>query len=112
MEHDKSHKPLQFKVRPETIRNLVQHLAQKTENIKWSKHAEERMEERGITDKFAVSAMRYGSIKGDIEPGKHLGEWKVKMVHKVKGQREVGVVVITVRDTWLHVKTVEWEDLI
>jgi hypothetical protein len=33
------------------------------------------------------------------------------MVRAVKGRREVGVVVLTVRNEYLLVKTVEWEDL-
>jgi hypothetical protein len=100
-----------FRVRPETIRDLIHKLALNTKNIKWSRHAEDRMYERGISDKFAVDVMRYGSPKGEIEPGRSRGEWKVKMVYRVKGQREVGVVVITVREACLYVKTVEWEDM-
>ena len=33
------------------------------------------------------------------------------MPRAVKGRREVGVVVVTVKGTHLLVKTVEWEDL-
>ncbi len=106
-----SAKPIQFKPRPEVIRDMVWRLAADTDNIKWSKHALERMAERGITDKFALDAMRHGSLKGGVEAGQKTGEWKVKMTHRAKGRREVGVVVITVCDNCLLVKTVEWEDL-
>ena len=71
----------------------------------------ERMAQRGIHDVIAVEVLRHGTAKGPIEPGKHAGEWKVKMTHPVKGRREVGVVVLTVRNARLFVKTVEWEDL-
>jgi hypothetical protein len=97
--------------RPETIRDLVHRLATDTANISWSRHAFERMTERGITDLVALSVLRKGSLKGAIEGGQNPGEWKVKLVHQVKGRREVGVVVVTVRNARLFVKTVEWEDL-
>jgi len=97
-------------MRPETMRDLVRRLAQDSASIRWSRHALERMEQRGITDLVAVDVLRLGELKGAIEPGQSSGEWKVKMVHVVKGRREVGVVVITVRNAKLFVKTVEWED--
>ena len=98
-------------MRPETVRDLVHRLAADTANIKWSTHALGRMDERGITDLVAVDVLRKGDLKGDIEPGQSPGEWKVKMVRTVKGRREVGVVVLTIRNAKLFVKTVEWEDV-
>ena len=76
-----------------------------------AKHLLERMAERGISDKFALEAMRQGLTKGDVDAGQNPGEWKVKMTYRPKGRREVGVVVVTVRNERLLVKTVEWEDL-
>lgn len=104
-------KAIAFKLRPETVRELVQRLAQESENVKWSVHALERMNERGITDKVALEVLRFGDVKGAVEAGKCPGEWKVKMVRTVKGRREAGVVVLTIRNAHLLVKTVEWEDL-
>jgi hypothetical protein len=104
-------KAVAFRMRPETIRDLVRRLAADSENVKWSTHAQERMVERGITDKTAMDVLRSGDPKGDIEAGTNPGEWKVKMVRTVKGRREVGVVVLTVRSEHLLIKTVEWEDL-
>lgn len=101
--------PIAISVR--TIEVMVHQLAQKTENIAWSDHAMERMTERGITDVMAVDVLRAGSAKGQVEPGTNPGEWKIKMTRPVKGRREVGVVVLTVRNARLFVKTVEWEDL-
>lgn len=98
-------------MRPETMRDLVHRLALDTTNIRWSIHALQRMDERGITDLVAVDVLRRGDLKGEIEPGQSSGEWKAKMVHAVKGRREVGVVVLTIRNAKLFVKTVEWEDV-
>jgi hypothetical protein len=106
-----SQKPLVFVPSVKTIAELVNRLAADTNNIGWSDHAFKRMAERGITDVIAVDVLRLGYPNGDIEPGKNPGEWKIKMVRPVKGRREVGVVVLTVRNARLLVKTVEWEDL-
>ena len=94
-----------------TIEAMARQLAQNTDNIAWSDHALDRMSERGITDVIAVDVLRYGTSNGEIEAAKNPGEWKVKMTMPVKGRREVGVLVLTVRNARLFVKTVEWEDL-
>lgn len=69
------------------------------------------MEWREINDRMMFDVLRTGFLKGEIEPGKNPGEWKAKMCKQMKGQREVGVVAIVIRDRSLFVKTVEWEDL-
>lgn len=71
----------------------------------------ERMEERGITTRVALTVLREGVVMGVIEPGRSPGEWKAKVIRNVKGRRDVGVVVLLVRQSHLTVKTVEWEDL-
>ena len=45
------------------------------------------------------------------EETKNRGEWKCKIVFKLRGAREAGAVVIVLRTDRLFVKTVEWEDL-
>jgi hypothetical protein len=104
-------KPILLRPRPEAIRDLIRRLAADTSNIAWSTHALERMAERDITDIVAVEVLRRGQPKGDIEAGNRTGEWKVKMVFATKGRREVGIVVVTIHDRRLLVKTAEWEDL-
>ena len=106
MPEAKSPKPVEFRPRPEKTNPR---LAADTRKIFWTPHAHERMAERDITDRTAVDVLRTGSPR--IEPGKHSGEWKVKMVKEVKGRREAGVVVLTIRNERLLVKTVEWEDV-
>lgn len=97
--------------RPETVRDNVRRLASDAGNIRWSEHCLARMEERGITDRTAVEVLRHGDLKGNLEPGQSPGEWKLKMVRAVRGRREVGVVVVTLRNEKIFVKTVEWEDV-
>jgi hypothetical protein len=111
MPEAKPPKRVEFRPRPEEIRDLIHRLAVDTKNIAWGVHAKERMVERDIDDRVAVDVLRTGSLQGPIDPGNNPGEWKVKMVKEVKGRREVGVVVITIRNARLFVKTAEWEDL-
>jgi hypothetical protein len=59
--------------RPEVVRDAVRALAQDTANIRWRKHAQDRMIERDITDQMALEVMRKGYVKGVIEAGKNLG---------------------------------------
>jgi hypothetical protein len=97
-------------MRPATFGSLVHRLAKDTGNIKFSNHARERMEERGIRDFVVVDVLRFGEIKGEVKPGNNPGDWKAKFVREAKGRREVGVVVVTYRNSSLLVKTAEWED--
>jgi hypothetical protein len=93
------------------VRDAIRALAQDTANIQWRLHALERMAERGITDKMALDVLRGGYVKGAVEPGKRVDEWKVKLVLKMRGSREVGAVACVVGSAELRVITVEWEDL-
>jgi hypothetical protein len=65
--------PRAFRPRPGPIRDLVRRLATDSKNIRWGRHALERMEERDITDKVAVDVLRQGSVDGEIEPGNNRG---------------------------------------
>jgi hypothetical protein len=97
--------------RPEVVRDLVHRLAKDSANIKWSKHALDRMTERSITDQMAIEVLRSGSLKGDIMPADNSDDVTVKMVRRIKENRDVGVVVVAVNRLHLRVKTVEWEDV-
>ena len=66
---------------------------------------------REISDADALKVLREGDIEGEIDTGRSIGEWKCKMVARIKGNRDVGVVTVVVNGQRLFVKTVEWEDL-
>lgn len=97
--------------RPDEMVERIHRLAKESKNVAFSNHAEERMDERGISDLDALRVLRSGCLSGSIEPGAYEGEWKCKIVAPIKGRREVGVVTILVKNRKLRVKTVEWEDL-
>lgn len=96
---------------PQDTIALIHEIAKDSCNVAFSDHADERMEERSISDLDALRVLRTGTISGNISPGKYPGEWKCKVVAPIKGRREVGVVTLLIRKRKLRVKTVEWEDL-
>ena len=101
----------EFKPRPEELLERVRSLARDSKNVGFSEHAEERMEQRGITDLDALRILRSGELSGPVEAGRNKGEWKCKIVAAIKGRREAGVVTILIKNRRLRIKTVEWEDL-
>lgn len=103
--------PLKFKPKRDALQKRIRELATDTDKVIWGAHAFERVEERDITTRDALTVLRTGLLDDHIEAGKSSGEWKGKMTKVMKGRREVGVVVIVIKDAELFVKTVEWEDL-
>lgn len=105
-----------FRPIPAKLERRIRELAQDSNNVRWRSrnydtHTESRMDWRDITDKMMFEVLRTGYLTGEIEAGKNEGEWKTKMCKRMKGQREVGVVTIIIRNERLFIKTVEWEDL-
>jgi len=88
----------------------VRRIAEDSGRVGFSVHSIDRMEKRGIARLDGLRVLRMGELRGEIECGKSTGEWKCKMVAKLKGSREIGVVTIVVSNGRLFVKTVEWED--
>lgn len=79
--------------------------------IKKTYHAEDRQDERDITDLMIHTVLKSGHITGEIECGERPGEWVFKMTKRMKGKREVGVVSVLMKGPKLLVITAEWEDL-
>lgn len=104
-----------FAPRPSVMEATVKRLALDSSNVRWKSqhymtHAASRMDWRDITDHMMFEVLRSGYIKGDMEPGKNTGEWKLKMCKKLKGMREIGVVTVVINEEKLFIITVEWED--
>lgn len=108
---EQSTDPLPFKPPRGRLEKRIREIAKDDEKITWSDHAFDRIDERDITIRDALTVLLTGLIDGEIEQGRSLGEWKCKMTKRMKGRREIGVVVIIIKDEELFVKTVEWEDL-
>jgi hypothetical protein len=99
-----------YRLTPAIAEQRVKALAEDSRNLKWSRHALVRMELREIFDVDVLRIVRRGMISGDPEETP-TGEWKCKMVLKLRGSREAGTVVIILKRGGLLIKTVEWEDL-
>ncbi len=83
--------------------------AARESDIILTRHACDRMVERGITELDMRRVLRRGSLDGHVVQTDQ-GEWKCKMTLRVRGEREIGVVVLILRNSRsLLVKTVEWE---
>lgn len=89
----------------------VQSIAARSDKIQISIHACQRMVERDITDQMMIEVLRSGYISGNVEPGVKEGEWKFKIVKRLKGRREVGIAIVLRPGGLIFVKTVEWEDV-
>jgi hypothetical protein len=89
----------------------IRKIAKDSRMVLFSDHALQRMELRGFTDLDVLRVLRMGELRGNAEPGMGTGEWKCKIVAKKPGQREIGVVALTIRKERLLIKTVEFEDL-
>lgn len=103
-------KVVSFRPQARHLEERVRSLAGDSKNILWSNHARDRMDERGIVADDALRVLRKGHVRGSPEKTDK-GEWKVKMVHAIKGAREAGVVTIILTNGRLFIKTVEWEDM-
>ena len=102
----------QYRMTPQMAQKLVRELAQNSSNIIWRGHAQERSEERDITFLDALMILRTGIIEGNPQAGKYPGEWKCKLVKKLRENRDAGVVtIIMTKQSKLKVVTVEWENL-
>jgi Domain of unknown function (DUF4258) len=96
---------------PQSALSLVRFLAADSRFVFLGDHARERMEERDILDVDVFRVLRNGQIRGNIRAGKAADEWVIKVVDRIRGQREVGVVTVIIRKSRLFVMTVEWEDM-
>lgn len=98
-----------YRLTPGRAERLIRQTAVESDNVILGDHARARMLEREITDIDVFRVLRIGGIVGAPEPAER-GEWKCKIVQRVRGGRELGVVAIILRDKRLFIKTVEWED--
>lgn len=86
-------------------------LAKVTENIIFTHHAIERMEERDIADFEVYEILRTG-YADSIQDSKVGEGFECKVTKKLHGRREAGVVTaIKEKSGKLVIITVEWEDL-
>ena len=99
-----------FRLTPGRAQELIRAAAQKSSTVIISEHAKTQMKAREI-DSHDVFRILRGGMVTDAPEKTQDGEWKCKVVMRIKGNRDVGVVTIILTDNSLFVKTVMWEDL-
>lgn len=96
----------------QTLLQQVQNYAEQSENVFFSSHARERMQERDVTDVEVLRVLRLGMIDGRPWIEERGGDMACKVVQKQPCGRRLGVVTIIITAKGrLFVKTVEWEDV-
>jgi len=99
-----------LRLRPERAQAIINATAKDTSKVILGDHARERMGEREISDIEVYRLLQTGHVME--EPSRtERKEWKCKVVKRIKGNRDAGVVTIILSNGMLFVQTVEWEDL-
>lgn len=95
---------------PKQAEAAIRALALTSERVVITDHAAERMEQRGFdtTDLFRV--LTKGSVFQAPALTEH-GDWKCKVVMRLRGTRDAGVVTVIARGNTLVIITMEWEDV-
>jgi hypothetical protein len=99
-----------FRLTASHAETRIRQAAQDTSNVILSEHALDRMEERGFDDQQVFEILRNGHVL-ENPTFTEFEEWKCKIVKKLRGGRDAGVITIILRSGKLFIKTVEWEDL-
>jgi len=63
----------------------VHELAANTFNINWTKHALERLDERGLTTRQVLSTLREGEAERDPIPDQD-GDWEIILIKRSAGK--------------------------
>lgn len=99
-----------FRLTAAVAENRIREIAASSGAVRWSNHALERMNEREIYDVDVLRALRTGTVRDSPERTER-EEWKCKVIYRLRGSRDIGVVAIILKKDGLLIKTVEWEDL-
>jgi hypothetical protein len=89
---------------------IVRAIAQDSARVLITDHAADRMEERDIAVRDLFAILRTGHVLASpsLTPE---GQWKCKVVKRLRDNRDAGAVTIIAGPSKLVVVTVEWEDL-
>ncbi len=101
---------VRFRLTATAAQQRIRELSVRSQNLVWTKHIQERMEERGIDADAVLRILREGHVEDPPEEQKSAGDWKAKVVRKMNTGRVAGVVTIIVQNSRLVLKTAEWED--
>lgn len=88
----------------------IHEISLNSRNVVITKHAEERMEERGFVTQDLFGILRDGYVDSEAVLDKDKNNWKYKITKRIDTIREAGVVTAIVDDyKRLIIITIEWE---
>ena len=89
---------------------IVRALALEPSRVAVTMHAEERMLEREFSNRDLFKVLTTGNV---LAPPvlTEKGEWKCKVICRLRGNRDAGAVTVIARNDRLIVLTMEWEDV-
>ncbi|MHC8508747.1 MAG: DUF4258 domain-containing protein [Rhodospirillales bacterium] len=88
--------------------SIVRAIALDSKRVCLTHHAVKRMHEREFSSRDLFSVLREGHVRD--APESERGEWKFKVIKRLRGSREAGVITVLTREEKLLVLTMEWED--
>ncbi len=100
---------LPFRLGAAKAEERIREMAKTSSNVILGTHAKERCLERDFVKDDVLRILRTGMVKHEPELTKQK-EWKCKVIGRIRGSRDVGVITIILHDGRLFIKTVEWED--
>ncbi len=101
-------KPVAFpSVHRNTVVKTLRRLAADSKNILITRHALERMQERGISRTEVNRCLREGSQQGEAMATAR-GDWQVELLHTVAGRRLVVQAVLAVEESSLVIVVTTW----
>ena len=89
---------------------LIAQLAEDSNRVYYTDHAQERMEERDVSMQDIERILKNGFC-ADQPIRDEKGQWKCKLIRHHNGNRDVGVITVILRSHALLIVTVEWEDI-
>jgi len=88
---------------------VIRERAADSNKVTVTDHAQQRMEERGITLDDVLGILRQGHVY--LTPRKNeRSEWQAEMERRMPGGRDAAVVTVVPRRSGLIVRTVMWRD--
>ena len=97
-------------MRPKSAEATIRALALNSARIIITDHAQARMEERDFTLTDLTRVLQFGSVINNPRRTPQ-GDWSCKVVMRLRGSRDAGVVTVIAKGDRLIIITMEWEDV-
>jgi hypothetical protein len=100
---------VRFRLRPEKAQEIIRQTALDSAKVILGSHALQRSDRRDISDIDVLRCLQRGHVLEEPQQTRYK-EWKCKVIYRLRGSRDAGIVTVIMNNGFLFVKTVEWED--